>query len=107
MDGTIKWWKQIAGDYYSVDPLDIGSYVDALTNKARCAVESESEGFDRVLFVAIGASEVGTARQALRASPYLDSFRALALMCAGNRFNEKFRTPGQSVDKGEELGGAV
>jgi len=81
VDGTVKWWKQIAGDYYGVDPLAIGSDIDVLTNNARCAVEIESESFGRVLFVAIGASEVGTVR-----------------------FNEKFRTPGQSVSKGEELG---
>ena len=45
-----------------MDPLAIGSSIDVLTNNARCAVEVESEAFGRVLFVAIGAAEVGTVR---------------------------------------------
>ncbi|KAI5791470.1 phosphatidylserine decarboxylase [Pyronema domesticum] len=79
--GTVKWWKPIVGEYYGVDPIAIRSDIDILTNNARCAVCIESEEFGQVLFVAIGASEVGTVL-----------------------INEKFRTPGSKVEKGEELG---
>lgn len=48
------------GEYYGVDPIAIRSDIDILTNNARCAVCIESEEFGQVLFVAIGASEVGT-----------------------------------------------
>lgn len=81
VDGTVKWWKQIQGDYYGVDPIAIRSDIDILTNNARCAVCIETEEFGKVLFVAIGASEVGTVK-----------------------FNEDFKTPGRKVTKGEELG---
>jgi phosphatidylserine decarboxylase len=62
VNGTVKWWKQIQGDYYGVDPIAIRSDIDILTNNARCAVCIETEEFGKVLFVAIGASEVGTVK---------------------------------------------
>jgi phosphatidylserine decarboxylase len=62
VNGTVNWWKQIQGDYYGVDPIAIRSDIDILTNNARCAVCIETEEFGKVLFVAIGASEVGTVK---------------------------------------------
>ena len=56
------WWKAIKGDYYSVDPIAIRSDIDILTSNARCAVCIDSKEFGMVLFVAIGASEVGTVK---------------------------------------------
>jgi len=58
--GKINWFKQISGDYYQVDPICLSSGVDILTRNARCCIEIESEEFGKVLFVAIGATEVGT-----------------------------------------------
>ena len=60
--GTVKWWKRIQGDYYGVDPICIRSDIDVLTCNARCVVAIETEEFGEVLFVAIGAKEVGTVK---------------------------------------------
>ncbi|KZT61988.1 putative phosphatidylserine decarboxylase [Calocera cornea HHB12733] len=79
--GTVKWWKELDGQYYSVDPLAITSSVDILTANARCAFCLASPEFGDVLFVAIGADEVGTVKLA-----------------------EKAMTPGAPIAKGEEVG---
>lgn len=60
VSGTVKWWKRIAGDYYGVDPLCLRSKIDVLSKNARCVVCISSREFGEVLFVAIGASSVGT-----------------------------------------------
>lgn len=60
VNGKVKWFKQISGDYYNVDPLALRSWVDILTRNARCCVCIESKEFGDVLFVAIGAEDVGT-----------------------------------------------
>lgn len=79
--GTIRWFKQISGQYYQVDPLCLQSDVDILTENSRCCVCIDSKEFGKVLFVAIGATEVGTVD-----------------------INAKCRTEGSEVEKGEEIG---
>jgi phosphatidylserine decarboxylase len=59
VSGTVKWYKAIPGDFYQVDPLCLQSPVDILTRNARCCVCIESKEFGQVLFVAIGATDVG------------------------------------------------
>lgn len=63
--GRVAWFKNINGDYYQVDPLCLNSKVDILTRNARSCVEIETSEFGRVLFVAIGATNVGTVEYAL------------------------------------------
>jgi phosphatidylserine decarboxylase len=58
--GKMSWFQQVSGDYYQVDPLCLGSHVDILTRNARCCMGIETEEFGMVLFVAIGATNVGT-----------------------------------------------
>lgn len=58
--GKVKWFKQIPGDYFQVDPVALHSSVNILTENARCAVCIESKEFGEVLFVAVGATDVGT-----------------------------------------------
>lgn len=58
--GTVKWYKHIPGDYLQVDPVALHSSVNILTENARSCVCIESEEFGEVLFVAIGATDVGT-----------------------------------------------
>ncbi|KAF7592342.1 hypothetical protein BBP40_000325 [Aspergillus hancockii] len=60
VQGKVKWFKRIPGYYYQVDPIALRSSVDVLTENARCCVGIESEEFGDVLFVAIGATNVGT-----------------------------------------------
>ncbi|KAB8260994.1 phosphatidylserine decarboxylase-domain-containing protein [Aspergillus pseudonomiae] len=60
VEGTVKWFKAISGDYYQVDPVALQSSVNILTENARCCVCIESKEFGDVLFVAIGATDVGT-----------------------------------------------
>jgi len=79
--GTVRWWKQIDGDYYGVDPVALRSAVNVLCLNARCAVCIDSPEFGAVLFVAIGAQEVGTVK-----------------------LNEQFMTPGSRVKRGDEVG---
>jgi phosphatidylserine decarboxylase precursor len=81
VSGRIKQFRSMPGDYYEVDPLAIQSSVDILTSNARDFVVIETAEFGHVLFVAIGATEVGTVY-----------------------FHERFRKPGTEVKKGEELG---
>lgn len=60
--GTVKWWKELDGDYYSVDPICIRSDIDVLAANARSAFCLSTQEFGDVLFVAIGALEVGTVK---------------------------------------------
>jgi len=60
--GTIKLYRSMPGDYYDVDAIALRSNVDILTRNARDYVVIETEAFGDVLFVAIGATEVGTVR---------------------------------------------
>ncbi|KAF3224514.1 hypothetical protein TWF191_005982 [Orbilia oligospora] len=79
--GTVKWYKQFSGEYYNVDPWNLRSHIDVLTSNARCAVCFETEKYGDVIFVAIGASDVGTVK-----------------------FNEDTRIPGRRIRKGQEIG---
>lgn len=58
--GKIKLFRSMPGDYYEVDPVAITSKVDIVTRNARDYVVIETKEFGDVLFVAIGATEVGT-----------------------------------------------
>lgn len=60
VSGRVKWYHPIPGDYFQVDPVALHSSVNILTENARCCVCIESEEFGEVLFVAIGATDVGT-----------------------------------------------
>lgn len=60
INGNVKWYKHIPGDYYQVDPVALHSSVNILTTNTRSCVCIESECFGDVLFVAIGATDVGT-----------------------------------------------
>jgi phosphatidylserine decarboxylase len=77
----VEWYKQIPGEYYQVDPICLQSDVDILTENARCAICIHTKEFGRVLFVAIGATDVGTVE-----------------------INEKWRKAGNNIDKGDEVG---
>lgn len=58
--GTVKWFRQIPGDYYQVDPVVLHSSVNTLTTNARCCICIENEKFGQVLFAAIGSTDIGT-----------------------------------------------
>lgn len=60
ISGTIKEFRSLPGDYYQVDPVALRSRVNILTNNARDYVVIDSPEFGEVLFVAIGATDVGT-----------------------------------------------
>ncbi|KAK6343823.1 hypothetical protein TWF696_007482 [Orbilia brochopaga] len=79
--GTVKWYKRFSGNYYNVDPLNLRSRIDILTTNARCAVCLETEKYGEVLFVAIGATDVGTVN-----------------------FRDEARLVGSRIRKGDEIG---
>ncbi|KAF1983303.1 phosphatidylserine decarboxylase [Aulographum hederae CBS 113979] len=81
VSGTVKLFRSMPGDYYQVDPVALGNHVDILTRNARDYVVIDTEEFGEVLFVAIGATDVGTVE-----------------------IHEKWRTPGAEIKKGEEIG---
>ncbi|EAW07154.1 putative phosphatidylserine decarboxylase [Aspergillus clavatus NRRL 1] len=81
VEGKVQWYKQIPGDYFQVDPIALQSSVNILTENARCCVCIETEDFGLVLFVAIGATDVGTVG-----------------------FHEEMMTAGHHVKKGDEIG---
>lgn len=62
VEGNVKWYKHISGDYFQVDPVALHSSVNILTENARSCLCIESECFGDVLFVAIGATDVGTVK---------------------------------------------
>jgi len=79
--GKVSWFQQVSGDYYQVDPLCLSSHVDILTRNARCCIGIETKEFGMVLFVAIGATNVGTVD-----------------------IHAPFRKAGTQVKKGDEIG---
>jgi len=58
--GKVKEFRSLPGDYYQVDPVALQSRVNILTCNSRSYVVIESPEFGDVLFVAIGATDVGT-----------------------------------------------
>lgn len=81
VEGIMEWYKKIPGEYYQVDPLCLRSDVDVLTVNARCAISINSPSFGRVLFVAVGATDVGTVE-----------------------INQTCQTKGSQLKKGDEVG---
>ncbi|KAK6829405.1 phosphatidylserine decarboxylase [Apiospora arundinis] len=81
VDGKIKAFRSLPGDYYQVDPVALQSHVNILTQNARSYVVVETESFGDVLFVAIGATNVGTVR-----------------------IYDKFQNLKEKVCKGDEIG---
>ncbi|CRG84109.1 hypothetical protein PISL3812_01440 [Talaromyces islandicus] len=81
VSGRIKMFRSMPGDYYEVDPIAVRSGVDILTRNARDYVVIDTDDFGEVLFVAIGASQVGTVE-----------------------INDKWQKPGAEIKKGDELG---
>ncbi|MBE3043002.1 phosphatidylserine decarboxylase [Candidatus Bathyarchaeota archaeon] len=62
VSGIVKRYRSMPGDDYEVDPVALHSGVDILTRNRRDYVVIKSEQFGYVLFVAIGATEVGIAQ---------------------------------------------
>lgn len=60
--GKVTQYRGMPGDYYQVDPIALQSGVDILTRNTRDYVVIETQEFGEVLFVAIGATNVGTVR---------------------------------------------
>ncbi|KAJ4185624.1 hypothetical protein NW767_012833 [Fusarium falciforme] len=79
--GRVKLFRSVPGDYYQVDPVALQSQVDILTRNKREYVVIETEEFGDVLFVAIGATNVGSVV-----------------------IHEKFRKGDAGIKKGDELG---
>ncbi|CAF0739784.1 unnamed protein product [Adineta steineri] len=77
--GTIgNYMKKITGTYYTVNPIAIKENLDVLTRNQRTVITIDSDCFDKVAFVAIGALLVGSVNFTVQ--PY------------------------QAVEKGDELG---
>lgn len=62
--GVVKLYRSMPGDYYQVDPVALRSDVDILTRNRREYLAIETQEFGDVLFVAIGATDVGCVRYA-------------------------------------------
>lgn len=59
-EGSVKWFESIPGDYYQVGPIALQSDINILTRNTPSCVCIESKEFGDVLFVPVGATEVGT-----------------------------------------------
>ncbi|GAM34112.1 hypothetical protein TCE0_015f01481 [Talaromyces pinophilus] len=81
VSGKVKLFRSLPGDYYQVDPMALRSDLDILSRNARDYVVIESEEFGDVLFVAIGATDVGSVL-----------------------IHEKWQKMGSYINKGDELG---
>jgi phosphatidylserine decarboxylase len=73
-----KYMKKITGTYYTVNPIAIKEELDVLTRNQRTVITIESDCFERIAFVAIGALLVGSVNFTVK--------------------------PNQSIEKGDELG---
>lgn len=60
--GRVKLFRSVPGDYYQVDAIALRSKVNILTRNRREYVVIETEEFGEVLFVAIGATDVGSVK---------------------------------------------
>lgn len=96
--GKVKWFKQISGDYYQVDHVCLSSDVDILTRNARCCIVLQTKEFGMVLFVAIGATEVGTVEYV-----YLRESWPFPLP-KRTQDRRGIRKEGADVKKGDEIG---
>ncbi|KAF1739628.1 Phosphatidylserine decarboxylase proenzyme 3 [Beauveria bassiana] len=81
VSGRVKLFRSVPGDYYQVDPVALRSDVNILTQNRRSYVVIETAEFGDVLFVAIGATEVGNVQ-----------------------IHEAWQKKGSEIKKGEELG---
>ncbi|OAQ59265.1 phosphatidylserine decarboxylase proenzyme [Pochonia chlamydosporia 170] len=81
VQGTIQSFQSLPGDYYQVDPVALQSNVDILTRNRRDFVVIKTKEFGEVLFVAIGATDVGSVQ-----------------------IHKKYQHIGETVKKGDELG---
>ncbi|RFU79500.1 phosphatidylserine decarboxylase [Trichoderma arundinaceum] len=81
VEGEITGYQSLPGDYYQVDPVALQSDVDILTRNRRDYVVIKSKEFGDVLFVAIGATDVGSVQ-----------------------IHAKYQKHGTKVKKGDELG---
>lgn len=79
--GRIKLFRSVPGDYYQVDPIALHSDVDILTRNRREYVLIDTDEFGEVLFVAIGATDVGTVQ-----------------------IHTQWQKSGATIKKGDELG---
>jgi phosphatidylserine decarboxylase len=62
VSGKVKLFRSLPGDYYQVDPVALNSDVDIVTRNRRDYVVIETKAFGDVLFVPIGATNVGSVR---------------------------------------------
>ncbi|EFA86680.1 Phosphatidylserine decarboxylase proenzyme 2 precursor [Heterostelium album PN500] len=60
VDGIIGPTKPIDGDYYTVNPIAIKENIDVYTENKRAVTIIQSQCFDTVLFVSVGATMVGS-----------------------------------------------
>ncbi|KAI5462814.1 phosphatidylserine decarboxylase-domain-containing protein [Mariannaea sp. PMI_226] len=79
--GSVKLFRSVPGDYYQVDAIALNSKVDILTRNRREYLVIETPEFGDVLFVAIGATNVGSVV-----------------------IHEKFQKIGAEIRKGDEIG---
>ncbi|KAH8755380.1 phosphatidylserine decarboxylase-domain-containing protein [Diaporthe sp. PMI_573] len=59
VSGKVKLFRSVPSDYYQVDAIALQSKVDILTQNRRECIVIETEDFGNILFVAIGATNVG------------------------------------------------
>jgi len=96
--GKIKLFRSIPGDYYQVDPVALQSDIDILDRNARDYVVVETEHLGDVLFVAIGATDVGSVKYVKRI--LVAVFTLLIFL----RIHDRWQMLGNEIRKGEELG---
>ncbi|KIE00290.1 phosphatidylserine decarboxylase proenzyme, partial [Metarhizium majus ARSEF 297] len=81
VEGEVKTYQSLPGDYYQVDPVALQSKVDILTRNRRDYVVIETKEFGKVLFAAVGATDVGSVH-----------------------IHKKYHSAGTKINKGDELG---
>jgi len=81
VSGTVKRYHHVPGEFFGVDPLATRSMIDVLGRNERTWIHIESPEFGQVMFIAIGAEDIGKIR-----------------------FNEEIKKVGTKIKRGDELG---
>lgn len=77
--------KQITGTYYTVNPIAIQANLDVLTRNQRTITTIESDCFEKIAFVAIGALLVGSVNFTVKPNQFVQKGDELGKMKLINR----------------------
>lgn len=102
VSGVLGDFRLIDGTYFTVNPIAINQKIDVYGNNKRLVTSIETEKYGKVLFIAVGATMVGSINMTVSESLFLLFFFLISLCKLFIYF--LFYSIGARVKKGDELG---